>query len=153
MCFNERIHKWSEIWKNRYCCQLKIFVTVTSHSVGISIVYRLTCIMLKFIGINKEKRYMSSMQGVHMWQGWESINMSGKCIVHMHINAELKTYLCYLYAQYWWVYKLEYSRHALAGIFVQGHMPIMWNAWITVFLVIVDCSEFIWGICIMTYLS
>ena len=71
----------SQIWRNKY--SLHIFVVVTEHFIGISILYMPICISWKIIGINKEneislpnKEYISSHR-------WEQINVFAKCIVSL----------------------------------------------------------------------
>ena len=48
--------------------------------------------MLKFIGINEEKKICLPDKEYNKWQRSESINMGVKCIVYMHITAEVKAY-------------------------------------------------------------
>ena len=63
---------------------MKIFVT---HLIGISIVYRYTCVYnVKFIGIKKEKEICL------LYKEYISINMVARNTVHMHIIAELKAH-------------------------------------------------------------
>ena len=54
--FNKEYYEWSEVWKNIYSWQMKIFLIVTSQLIGISIVYRCTCVRhFKSNDLHKEK--------------------------------------------------------------------------------------------------
>ena len=43
---------------------------------------------------------MSAKQGTHQWHRCENINIVAKCIVHMHITAEVKACWLSCYALY-----------------------------------------------------
>ena len=48
--------------------------------------------MLKFIGVNKDKETCLPDKEYVSVADKKSINMVAKCIVHMHITAELRAY-------------------------------------------------------------
>ena len=61
-------------------------------SVWIPIVIFEMCTISKVIGINEEKEKCLPNREYLSGHRWERINMVVKCIVHMHITAELKAY-------------------------------------------------------------
>ena len=69
-----------------------LWLSLKTSFVLVFYIYTHVCTISKVIGINEEKVICLPNMEYKSGQRLERINMIVKCIVHMHITAELKAY-------------------------------------------------------------